>query len=101
MHFKLILAFVEDTETKSVMEAARLKAADRAPAAEASRTTSDRAAPPREAEEEDPGLWGSLLHWVGGLAMRPQLAMAMMLFLMVGLGLWLTVIQINGYLAAA
>lgn len=39
-------------------------------------------------EEDGGGLWSSFLRWIGGFAMGPQVAMAMMLLLMVGIGLW-------------
>jgi hypothetical protein len=42
----------------------------------------------REPPPEDEGLLPGLLRWLGGLAMGPQVAMAMLLLLMVGLGLW-------------
>lgn len=48
-------------------------------------------APPREvaaADHQDDGLWSSLVRWLGSFAMGPQVAMATMLFLMVGIGLW-------------
>ncbi len=47
---------------------------------------------PREAheraEDDEGGLWSSLMRWLGSFAMGPQVAMATMLFLMVGIGLW-------------
>lgn len=70
----------------SVMAAAREKAVGKVSVAP---SEPDRAIakPPREDEEEG-GLFASILQWIGGFAMRPQMAMAMMLFLMVGLGMW-------------
>ncbi len=70
----------------SVMATAREKAAQRAP--DAVPTTEERATPPRPEPDDDDGVWAALLRWVGGGAMRPQLAMAMSLLLMVGLGMW-------------
>lgn len=72
-----------------VMRAAREKAAERAPAEPAADPAGVGAAAtsPRE-DSEEPGLWSSIVHWIGGIAMRPQMAMAMTLVLMVGIGLW-------------
>ncbi|MFK7990743.1 MAG: zf-HC2 domain-containing protein, partial [Sandaracinaceae bacterium] len=66
-------------------ERAAERAAERAPARSLGSVT---VSPPREALPEDEGLWSVMLSWVGGLAMRPQMAMAMTLVLMVGIGLW-------------
>ncbi|MGF1467788.1 MAG: tetratricopeptide repeat protein [Sandaracinaceae bacterium] len=48
------------------------------------------AAPPERArlQEADAGPLAAFLRWLGGLAMGPQVAMATLLLLMVGLGLW-------------
>ncbi|HJL16239.1 MAG TPA: zf-HC2 domain-containing protein, partial [Sandaracinaceae bacterium LLY-WYZ-13_1] len=88
-----MLAFEEppDAVRATVLEAARARAAELAPeAAPAPAEERHRAAEAREepAADEDRGPWASLLHWIGGFAMRPQLAMAMTLVLMVGIGLW-------------
>lgn len=43
----------------------------------------------REREEDDEGgIWSSLMRWLASFAMGPQAAMATMLLLMVGIGLW-------------
>ncbi|MEM9191742.1 MAG: tetratricopeptide repeat protein [Myxococcota bacterium] len=44
------------------------------------------AAEPHQSEEE--GLWATILRWVGGVAMGPQVAMATIMLAVVGLGLW-------------
>lgn len=74
-----------------VLAAARDAAAERAPATVPDEHPAEihRATSPREAEpEEDAGLWGQFLQWIGGFATRPQFAMAMMLLLMIGIGMW-------------
>ncbi len=38
--------------------------------------------------DDEGSLWSRFMRWLGGLAMGPQVAMAMMLLLMVGIGLW-------------
>jgi len=71
----------------AVMAAAREKAADRLPASEPA--TEERAIAPRtDAAADDDGVWAGFLKLLGGFAMRPQLAMAMSLLLIVGLGMW-------------
>lgn len=76
----------------SVMAAARERAAQRAPAkvAEPPRQPAEprEARGPRGGDDDGGGLWSSFLRWLGGFAMGPQVAMAMMLLLMVGIGLW-------------
>lgn len=69
-----------------VLAAARDKAAERAPAPEPA--VAQAATPPRPDEDEDAGPWAAFLKWIGGFAMRPQLAMALTLLLIVGLGMW-------------
>lgn len=71
----------------SVIAAARQKAAHIAHAPEEPAAPVHRATLPREDEERGSAL-ASFLQWVGGHAMRPQMAMAMTLLLMVGLGMW-------------
>ncbi|MCB9591666.1 MAG: tetratricopeptide repeat protein [Sandaracinaceae bacterium] len=70
----------------SVMAAARDRAAGRAPVAEPA--PDEIATAPRPDAEDEGGPWAAFLKWIGGFAMRPQLAMAMTLLLMVGLGMW-------------
>lgn len=70
----------------AVMAAARERVADRAPAQEPAHERP--ATAPRPDEEEASGPWAAFLKWVGGFAMRPQLAMALTLLLIVGLGMW-------------
>lgn len=74
----------------AVMRAARERAAGRAPVRSDPVVQSVRATETREREQDDEsaGLWASLARWLGGIAMGPQVAMAMMLLLMVGIGLW-------------
>lgn len=69
----------------SVLEMAAQKAAERRPEID-ELEDEEEGTPPRD--DDETSAWGALLHWVGGFAMRPQFAMAMMLFLMVGLGMW-------------
>jgi len=71
----------------AVMAAAREKAADRLPASEPA-TEEHATAPRTEAAADDDGVWAGFLKFIGGFAMRPQLAMAMTLLLIVGLGMW-------------
>ncbi len=75
-----------------VMAAAREAAAERAPAPvsePAVQSAAERAAPAQaEPADEDTGAWGGFLQWIGGFAARPQFAMAMMLLLMIGIGMW-------------
>ncbi len=70
----------------AVMAAARERVADRAPAQEPAHERP--ATAPRPDDEESSGPWAAFLKWVGGFAMRPQLAMALTLLLIVGLGMW-------------
>lgn len=70
-----------------VLAAARERASERASRPEPAREPAR--APAREIErEESGGLWGAFVRWLGGFAMGPQVAMATMLLLMVGIGLW-------------
>lgn len=76
-----------------VMAAARERAAGRASMRPDARESS-----PRTLAEETradslerggaSGLWPTLMRWLGGFAMGPQVAMSMLLLLMVGIGLW-------------
>jgi TolA-binding protein len=70
----------------SVLAAARERAMDRASRPEPAREPAR--APAREVEREEVGLWAAFVRWLGGFAMGPQVAMATMLLLMVGIGLW-------------
>lgn len=42
----------------------------------------------RRRDEEDGGLWGSILRWLTGFAASPQFVMATMMMLVVAIGLW-------------
>jgi len=71
----------------SVMAVARETAAHRGPATEPA-LPEERATPPRAERDEEDGAWAGVLRWIGSFAMRPQLAMAMSLLLIVGMGMW-------------
>ncbi|HEY8429711.1 MAG TPA: anti-sigma factor, partial [Sandaracinaceae bacterium] len=75
----------------AVLAAARERAMARAPVRvpdSVERPASEPREPRHDREDEDGGLWASFLRWLGSLAMGPQVAMAMMLLLMIGIGLW-------------
>ncbi|UJR80946.1 zf-HC2 domain-containing protein [Sandaracinus amylolyticus] len=76
---------------EAVRAAARAKAAEtvaRASApAEAPAAVAERRPRPSEAPAER-GWWSELLRWLGSMAMGPQVAMATLLMLMIGIGLW-------------
>ncbi|MCA9607182.1 MAG: tetratricopeptide repeat protein [Myxococcales bacterium] len=82
----LVLESAPASILDGVLAAARERAAERAPAPLPA--AEEPATPPRPDEDEDAGPWAAFLKWVGGFAMRPQLAMALSLFLIVGLGMW-------------
>lgn len=73
-----------------VLAAARDEAKKRAPAAalEPEVAAARASSVPREAEPDEVGPWGAFLQWIGSFATRPQFAMAMMLFLMIGIGIF-------------
>jgi TolA-binding protein len=60
---------------------------ERARAHVAEQKAASRAKPAME-EEEKTGLWAALLRWVGTFAMGPQVAMATLTLLVIGIGLW-------------
>ena len=66
----------------------RARAASKARASEAAHPGGAKASAALPEGDAPEGLWASLVSWVGGVAMRPQLAMAMTLLLMVGIGMW-------------
>ncbi|MBX3272817.1 MAG: tetratricopeptide repeat protein [Sandaracinaceae bacterium] len=70
----------------AVLAAARERAAERAPAPVSEPEPAATPAQPEPIEED--GAWAALLRWLGSFAMRPQLAMALSLLLIVGLGMW-------------
>lgn len=45
-------------------------------------------AKPAVEEDEKTGLWAALLRWIGTFAMGPQVAMATLTLLVIGIGLW-------------
>jgi TolA-binding protein len=78
----------------AVMRAAEERARGNAPAREDAIEPSARAVHPstgpREPSDDrdEGGLWAAFIRWLGGFAMGPQVAMAVMLLLMVGIGLF-------------
>jgi TolA-binding protein len=60
---------------------------ERARAHVAEQKAASRAKPAVE-EEEKTGLWAALLRWIGTFAMGPQVAMATLTLLVIGIGLW-------------
>lgn len=77
----------------AVRAAARARAAEvvreSAPSPRAAAVEDVPRARPRERESEpERAWWGELFRWLGSMAMGPQVAMATLLVLMVGLGLW-------------
>ena len=74
--------------TARVMEEARARAAATRAAAEAAQAKAAPTDAPTPREEPRSSFWQDLVRWIGSLAMGPQVAMAALLMLMVGMGLW-------------
>jgi TolA-binding protein len=74
---------LEELEPPSALDRALLERA-RAHVAEAK--AASRAKP--AVDDERVGLWAALLRWIGTFAMGPQVAMATLMLLVIGIGLW-------------